>query len=334
MVSIVYSCEETDIDSVDTDAKEAESAPTPIEIVTIEYVHIGGIVIEAEHIIPPPQEIEYDIPAEEYTQKYDSSGIPFRNIIIALVFIASVTFAYFLGKKGIAMLGAMKKASCILLILGMMLCLPQTAYAVDLPRYGFGIQNIENTVHFNTSVQTQGNSPAILNFNPSVTSHVDGDSAMHFHPRASNNGARASPYNIFASGGGHAYNYGDTIGVLTVERLNRRINVIAGATMSAMNFGAGHFSFTGLNHGNTGLIGHNRGRSNGFFDFVRHLREGDILILDAGGITRRYSVAVLYTIDDTDFSPLMQFNDNRISLITCLEYRRNQRRVAVGFAID
>ena len=99
--------------------------------------------------------------------------------------------------------------------------------------------------------------------------------------------------------------------------------------MNAMDFGVGHFSFTGLNVGNTGLIGHNRGRSNGFFDFVRLLEYGDILTLEAGGVTRLYSVAMHFIICETDFDPLMQFGDNRLTLVTCVEYQQNKRRIVV-----
>ena len=104
--------------------------------------------------------------------------------------------------------------------------------------------------------------------------------------------------------------------------------------MSAMDFGAGHFSFSGLNSGNTALIGHNRGSRNGFFSFVRLLQEGDIITLEAGGITRSYAVAMVYYVDETDFSPLMQFGDNRLTLVTCREYHRAQRRIAVAFAVE
>ncbi|MCL2379140.1 MAG: sortase, partial [Defluviitaleaceae bacterium] len=164
-------------------------------------------------------------------------------------------------------------------------------------------------------------------------------STTHFDPSRSDVAARDAPAMHFNNGShnttaSHNYNYGDVIGRLTVERLGRTINVIGGATMRAMDFGAGHFSFTGLNTGNTGLIGHNRGNTNGFFSFVRGLREGDILTLEAGGIVRRYSVTMLFIVDDTDFSPLMQFGDNRLTLVTCVEYQRNRRRIAVAIALD
>jgi len=131
----------------------------------------------------------------------------------------------------------------------------------------------------------------------------------------------------------HGYEYGAFIGVLTVERLGRTVNVIGGATMEAMDFGVGHFSFTGMNYGNVGLIGHNRGARNGFFSFVRLLQYGDIIRLDMGGVVRTYEVFLKTIVYDNDFSPLQQFGDNRLTLVTCVEYVRNQRRIVVAIEI-
>ena len=125
----------------------------------------------------------------------------------------------------------------------------------------------------------------------------------------------------------HGYEYGAFLGTLTVERLGRTVRIYGGATMEAMDFGAGHFSFTGLHYGNVGLIGHNRGIRNGFFSFVRLLQYGDIVRLDIGGNVRTFEVFMKTIVDETDFSPLQQFGDNRLTLVTCVEYVRNQRRV-------
>ncbi|MCL1996808.1 MAG: sortase, partial [Defluviitaleaceae bacterium] len=124
--------------------------------------------------------------------------------------------------------------------------------------------------------------------------------------------------------------YGDILGYIHIERLNRTVTIVGGATMAAMDIGAGHFSFTGLNYGNVGLIGHNRGRTNGFFSFVRLLQDGDIISKTVGNTHRRFVVSYVSTIHETDFSPLNQFGDNRLTLITCVEYVRHQRRVAVA----
>ena len=348
--------EKNNIDEV-TEGDDAEAAtstvpatpqpPPVIENVTVEQVHIGGIVIEKEQMPPPHEYISaYDDEHVENNGKDDElGGFPIGNIFIGLLFIGGIVLAYFVGKKGKAMLGAMKKVPCILLVCGMMLGTLQTVYAAELPPYGFGARNSEPTVHMNTRETGHGtrhnNSNAeAVHFHPrrmdgqqtqlatspnvGVSNQQNASNAIHFAPN------RASPITVTPTG----YIYGETIGVLTVERLGRSINVIAGATMEAMDFGAGHFSFTGLNSGNTALIGHNRGRSNGFFDFVRHLREGDILTLEANGIVRSYAVTMLYTIDYTDFSPLAQFGDHRLSLITCVEYQRTRRRVAVAMAIE
>ena len=333
---------ESSTSSTQTDSPQPQTPPV-IENVTVEHVHIGGIVIEKE-VLPPQEYVPINEESAYEDEDNETDGFPIGNIFIGLLFVGGMVLAYFVGKKGKAMLGTMKRASCVILACGMLFGAVQTVYAVEIPPYGFGARstgNTESVVHMDTrgtSHYSQNNQHH--NSNQSSQSGA-GSEAVHFHPRASGNAQqggnvihfapnRASPVTVTPDG----YIYGEIIGTLTVERLGRRINVVAGATMEAMEVGAGHFSFTGLNSGNTALIGHNRGRTNGFFDFVRHLREGDILTLEAGGITRSYAVTMMYTIDYTDFSPLAQFNDHRLSLITCVEYQRTRRRVAVAIAIE
>ena len=156
-----------------------------------------------------------------------------------------------------------------------------------------------------------------------------GESAVHIN---NNSTAASSELPTHISTISHEYEYGAFLGTLTVERLGRSVNIYGGETMEAMNHGAGHFSFTGLHHGNVGLIGHNRGNS-GFFSFVRLLQDGDIIRLDVGGTVRTFEVFMRTTIDDNDFSPLQQFGDNRLTLVTCVENVRNQRRIAVALEI-
>jgi len=154
-----------------------------------------------------------------------------------------------------------------------------------------------------------------------------GERAVHINDNAATSTNTQATHVNTAS---HGYEYGVHLGVLTVERLGRTVNVYGGATMEAMDFGAGHFSFTGLNYGNVGLIGHNRGARNGFFSFVRLLQDGDILRLDMGGVVRTYEVFLRTIVYDNDFSLLQQFGDNRLTLVTCVEYVRHQRRIVVA----
>jgi len=155
-----------------------------------------------------------------------------------------------------------------------------------------------------------------------------GERAVHINDNSATASSEQRPTHV--STASHSYEYGAFLGVLTVERLGRTVNIYGGATMSAMDYGAGHFSFTGLHYGNVGLIGHNRGSRNGFFSFVRLLQDGDIIRLDIGGTVRTFEVFLRTIIYDNDFTPLQQFGDNRITLVTCVEYVRNQRRIAVA----
>ena len=320
--------------------------PAPIGTVNVEQVHIGGIVIEVEK---PEQQATLADDEEIYDEAGEANlediipmpenkngGFPFGTIAIVFLFIGGVVLAYFVGKKGKAMLAGMKKTACFLLALciigGLLFGDSENVCATEIPHYSFGRQSTQDSqatqvvVHFNES------SPEVRS--TETLPQQSSDATMHFNPRASASdgiSVRASPSAHFQESA-YGYAYGDRIGVLTVERLGRRVNVIAGATMSAMDFGAGHFSFSGLNSGNTALIAHNRG-SAGFFSFVRLLNEGDIITLEAGGIVRSYAVAMVYYVDETDFSPMMQFGDNRLTLVTCREYHRTQRRIAVAFEV-
>ena len=320
--------------------KPVTTESATVESVVVEQVHIGGIVVEVEQSTQLTIDTDADNEVLVYTEV---NRLPIGNIIIGLLFISGLVIAYFVGKKGKDILQIINKPACFIFICALVLSVPQDVYALELPQYGFGIRGNASSAHFNRNdAQPNISSSATINFSPSHTTNPSGISqpmiTIHFDP--SRTDIAISGISSFAThfhpyhANMNNYNYGEIIGTLTVERLGRTINVIAGATMSAMDFGAGHFSFTGLNQGNTGLIGHNRGRSNGFFSFVRGLNEGDVLTLEAGGIVRRYAVAMLYIVDETDFSPLMQFGDTRLTLVTCVEYQRSQRRIAVAFALD
>ena len=174
---------------------------------------------------------------------------------------------------------------------------------------------------------------SVLANRPQPNPFGGGERAIHINENANGNHLDATAQDItqhshtHTSGASQSYEYGAFLGTLTVERLGRTVSIYGGATMEAMDLGAGHFSFTGLHYGNVGLIGHNRGSRTGFFSFVRLLQYGDIVSLDIDGVVRSYEVFMKTVVDETDFSPLQQYGDNRLTLITCLEYVRNQRRV-------
>ena len=125
---------------------------------------------------------------------------------------------------------------------------------------------------------------------------------------------------------------GTRIGTMTINRTGTTIRVFEGETLSNMDKGAGRFGFSGFNFGNTVLLGHNRGPA-GYFEFVKNLNIGDIITLELGEITRTYAVSHEIIIEETDFSPFVDFGDNRLTLVTCFEGVRNQRRVVAAVEV-
>ena len=173
--------------------------------------------------------------------------------------------------------------------------------------------------------------PPQWNFGASPTAqtvHIDEGHAGRAGATTGSNGARhiANQTSPYAEG--------EFIGTLHVERLGRTVRIYEGETMSNMDKGAGRFPFSGLNSGNMSLVGHNRGRTNGFFSFVRLLQYGDIITVETNHGIRRFAVEMVYTISETDFGPLQEFGDNRLTLITCVEYQPTQRRIAMALQID
>ena len=176
----------------------------------------------------------------------------------------------------------------------------QTAYA--MPPYGFGAAGGNaDTVHMEINISNTNNRYPV---------HID--------------------ISVLGTGQQNIPRNSERIGTLTIPS-GRQIGVFGGESMRSMDKGAAHFSDTGLNFGNTALIGHNRGRSNGFFSFVKELQTGQILTLEANGATKTYVVAEMHKIHATDTELFTHFGDSRLSLFTCWEGEREYRRVVVAY---
>ena len=120
------------------------------------------------------------------------------------------------------------------------------------------------------------------------------------------------------------YNNDGSIGILTIQKSGTTIKVFEGETLDNMKKGAGHFEFTSAWDGNIGLASHNRG-SSGYFDFVKNLKNGDVVTYKTQYGTRKYEVFSKTTISDTDYGTLGYSTENILTLITCVEGVSNQR---------
>lgn len=79
--------------------------------------------------------------------------------------------------------------------------------------------------------------------------------------------------------------------------------------------------------GNIGLAAHNRGVGvESYFKNIKKLNIGDVIIYQKDEEIKKYKVTKNVIIDETDWTYLQNTNDNRITLITCVENRPEFRR--------
>lgn len=97
-----------------------------------------------------------------------------------------------------------------------------------------------------------------------------------------------------------------------------------------MNRSVGHFEHTSKWDGNIGLGAHNRGYKVNYFANIKKLKKGDIINYGYQGKERQYLVSNIVIIKDTDWSYLETTEENKITLITCVENEPNYRRCIQG----
>ena len=109
-----------------------------------------------------------------------------------------------------------------------------------------------------------------------------------------------------------------------------KINLVApiaeGTSANIMNEYVGHFEETPKNKGNIGLAAHNRGYKINYFQNLKLLQKGDLIIYTYNGEISKYSVNELGIIKDIDWSKLESSSQDKLTLITCLEDEPEYRR--------
>ena len=113
---------------------------------------------------------------------------------------------------------------------------------------------------------------------------------------------------------------------LEIPCLNLEADIEEGVTKEVMDKYIGHFEESKKWVGNVCLAAHNRGYENNYFSGVKNLKEGDMIIYYYKGSVREYLVDKNFIIKDTDWTCLEDTEDNRITLITCVENEPNYRR--------
>lgn len=121
---------------------------------------------------------------------------------------------------------------------------------------------------------------------------------------------------------------------LEIPKINLTANISDGTDEKTMNKYIGHFSETNRVNGNVGLAAHNRGYPVNYFKNLKDLQIGDKLYYSYLGKEREYIIDKIRIIKDTNWDPLKNTNENRITLITCIanepEYRLCVQGIEIG----
>ncbi len=113
---------------------------------------------------------------------------------------------------------------------------------------------------------------------------------------------------------------------LEIPSIHLKANIEEGTTKEIMDKFIGHFEESKKWAGNVCLAAHNRGYENNYFSEIKNLKEGDKIIYYFKGAYREYLVERNFIMKDTDWSCLEDTEENKITLITCVENEPNYRR--------
>lgn len=117
----------------------------------------------------------------------------------------------------------------------------------------------------------------------------------------------------------------DLIGSLKIEKINLNGIVKEGSTNEILRDYIGHIEETAKYDGNVGLAAHNRGNKYSYFARINELEPGDEIVYTTKYGERKYIVDTKKEILETDWSNLEGTSDNRLTLITCIKNKVNQR---------
>ena len=115
------------------------------------------------------------------------------------------------------------------------------------------------------------------------------------------------------------------LGILTIEKIGLNATVKEGTLNQTLLEYIGHIEETATYDGNVGLAGHNRGCENSYFARINELEKGDIIKYKTKFYDRTYIVDNIQVIYETDWSLLQGTDENKLTLITCIAGKKEQR---------
>lgn len=114
--------------------------------------------------------------------------------------------------------------------------------------------------------------------------------------------------------------------IIEIPKINLLAPIKEGTSQEVLADAVGHFEESEKYEGNVALAGHNRGYNCDFFGEIKKLKNGDKIIYYTDEGKKEYEVVLNKIIHQTDWTYIENTEDNRITLITCVENMHEYRR--------
>lgn len=113
---------------------------------------------------------------------------------------------------------------------------------------------------------------------------------------------------------------------IKIEKIHLDAPIIEGTESEILRRAVGHFESSSTWNGNVCLAAHNRGYKYNYFGEIKKLELGDIITYQTEYGERKYEVVINEIIKETDLSYIQDTKENKLTLITCEENKREYRR--------
>ena len=118
----------------------------------------------------------------------------------------------------------------------------------------------------------------------------------------------------------------DDIWQLEIEEIKLKADIVEGTSKEILEDKIGHFTETQTENGNIGLAAHNRGYKVNYFENLKKLKQGDKIKYIHNQYQQTYIVEENIIIKDTDWEKLENTEEDKLTLITCVENEPEYRR--------
>lgn len=121
---------------------------------------------------------------------------------------------------------------------------------------------------------------------------------------------------------------------IEIPTISLKAPITEGTTKEILDNYVGHFEESPTKKGNVCLAAHNRGYKNNYFENLKKLKIGDEIFYKNNEYEEKYVVSKHEIIKDTDWVNLENTEEDKITLITCVENEPNYRRCIQGEKIE